>query len=221
MAGAGCIAAAGGGRSAGLARYLRERPPPPSKASEARFRRCKELAETRASISEAYREAFKEYDKDKSGTLKVEEICAFLTDNNLSTPAGTPPSDEELQYILKVSGADANSCILFAGFIDLVTQWGVYVEQRQRLEEDIKRFDTNGTGKLERTELREYLKSLNDGVDVTDEEVEWVMSEADRISDGSCSKQELVLAAAAWYAYVGDLKAQKKCNRFSQLCSIM
>eukprot|EP00971_Amphidinium_carterae_P294988 5857563-Amphidinium_carterae.1 len=81
------------------------------------------------------------------------------------------------------------------------------------LEEQLKTFDKNCTGKLNKEELKEYLKSLNDNIEVAhlsksyaskgvrcltsevpDEEVDWVMKEADVYADGEIGVGELVLA---------------------------
>ena len=89
-----------------------------------------------------------------------------------------------------------------------VMKWR-YTKQRTQLEELIKKYDKSGTGKLEKEELKMYLTDLNDGNAPTDEEVEWVMSEADFMGDGAIRTQEIMMATQSWYSSHKEKEEEK------------
>eukprot|EP00747_Dinoflagellata_sp_TGD_P030479 gnl/TRDRNA2_/TRDRNA2_134654_c0_seq1.p1 gnl/TRDRNA2_/TRDRNA2_134654_c0~~gnl/TRDRNA2_/TRDRNA2_134654_c0_seq1.p1 ORF type:complete len:206 (-),score=55.60 gnl/TRDRNA2_/TRDRNA2_134654_c0_seq1:107-724(-) len=159
---------------------------------------------------EAIRKLFKRYDTNKSGKLERDQISALLTDLDSTTPAGTPPSEAEIDFILKVADQTGDDCLTMNELEYAVKAWNVYTQRRETMESKMKEFDKSGTGGLEKPELKEYLKSLNGGKDVTDAEVDWVFGEADVFGDGTIHTTELVMATAAWYAHV-DAKEAKAC----------
>lgn len=162
--------------------------------------------------AQALTRIFRKYDTNLSHKLEPDQVKLMLTDLDSSTPPGTPPSDEELQYILKLCDDKCtNGAIDRSELKTAVISWKVYVKQRDQMTAAIEEFDKSGTGKLERPELKAYLTSLNGGIDVTDEEVEWVLSQADVFGDGACNKPELAKATAAWYSHVKEQQQKSSC----------
>ncbi|CAE8694766.1 unnamed protein product, partial [Polarella glacialis] len=51
----------------------------------------------------ALKEMLVRYDADKSGKLAQSELATLLTDLDLFSPKGTPPSDDEISFIMKVA----------------------------------------------------------------------------------------------------------------------
>merc|ERR1719379_2552329 len=144
---------------------------------------------------------FRKYDTNKSGKLEREQIIQILTDIDFSTPEGTPPSPEELDFIVKVGDRSGDGCIERREFENALIAWRTYTKQREKLEELIKKYDKSGSGKLEKDELKMYLTDLNDGKAPTDEEVDWVMSEAEFMGDGAIRMQEIMMATQSWYNF--------------------
>ena len=131
----------------------------------------------------------------------------MLTDRDYSTPVGTPPSDYELDFIVKLGDRSGDGwqcgnggCVEREELEIALIAWKIYTQQREKLEELIEKYDKSGTGKLEKEELKMYLTDLNDGNAPTDEEVEWVMSEADFMGDGAIRKEEIIMATQSWYS---------------------
>eukprot|EP00928_Gymnodinium_smaydae_P097845 TRINITY_DN895_c0_g1_i1.p1 TRINITY_DN895_c0_g1~~TRINITY_DN895_c0_g1_i1.p1 ORF type:complete len:232 (-),score=38.35 TRINITY_DN895_c0_g1_i1:104-727(-) len=157
------------------------------------------------------KDIIKRYDKDKSGNLQKSEIKRLLTDLNLSTPKGTPPSEEELNFIMALGDTKCkNGAIDLSELEHVITTWLVYVEKREDMEKVLKRYDKSGNGKLERDELRAYLNHLNGEKPVTDEEVDLVLSQADVFEDGAINLPELVRATSIWFANVKEKKAKSR-----------
>merc|ERR1712217_670992 len=62
----------------------------------------KKAIENESKTAQAVRTIMNKYDTNKSGKLEEEQIIQLLTDMDNLTPAGTPPSDEELRYIIQL-----------------------------------------------------------------------------------------------------------------------
>jgi Ca2+-binding EF-hand superfamily protein len=120
---------------------------------------------------------------------------------DFSTPEGTPPSDEELNFIIKIADRSGDGCMDRPELQTALIVWKTFTKRREQLEETLKKYDKSGTGKLEKPELKAYLTELNDGKEPSDAEVDWVLSEADFMGDGAIHTTELVMATQSWYSY--------------------
>merc|ERR1712216_621202 len=78
--------------------------------------------------------------------------------------------------------------------------WHAYLAEKDFFIETLDKRDKSGNGSLEPDEMKTFLTELNGGVEVTMDEVEWVMEEADYVRDGSISKLEMLVCVASWYA---------------------
>mmetsp|Transcript_38440 Transcript_38440/g.104109 ORF Transcript_38440/g.104109 Transcript_38440/m.104109 type:complete len:129 (-) Transcript_38440:54-440(-) len=87
----------------------------------------------------------------------------------------------------------------------------------QEMEDKLSTYDKSGTGALSKTELKDLLVDLNNGAEVQDQEVDWVMAEADIFGDGQIHKTELVMAIAAWYSHVEGSKGKSS----SKMCALL
>eukprot|EP00930_Biecheleria_cincta_P089379 TRINITY_DN78677_c0_g1_i1.p1 TRINITY_DN78677_c0_g1~~TRINITY_DN78677_c0_g1_i1.p1 ORF type:complete len:221 (+),score=64.32 TRINITY_DN78677_c0_g1_i1:61-663(+) len=154
----------------------------------------------------------KKYDVNKTKKLERDQVVLLLTDLDDSTPVGTAPADEEVDFIMKVADKSGDGALERSELEDAIQAWKIYTEKRTEMEEKVKQFDTSGSGKLEKPEVKEYLKSLNGGKEVSDAEVEWVLAEADYFSDGALRSTELVFATAAWYAHVEEKRKSSICT---------
>jgi len=193
------------------ARRARERGQRPPKPSPAVAAERKKQAERAAKAERALKEIFNRYDTNKTNKLDESQIRKLLTDLDTTTPPGTAPTDTEVEFILTVADQDGDNCLVLEELIHAIKSWKAYTDQRVLLTETIEKFDKSGSGRLDRPELKEYLKSLNEGNDITEEEVDWVMSETDIFGDGSISRPELLMATAAWYSYQEPPKKASSC----------
>lgn len=146
--------------------------------------------------------SMKLYDFNHSGKLEPDQIRRLLTDVGLTTPAGIPPTDEEIDFILSVSDHEGDHCLYPSELEYALRAWSVYTEKREALSEALKNFDRSATGTLNKDELANYLRSLNGGIDVPEEEVAWVLREADVYGDGEVRHATLILATSVWYCHV-------------------
>lgn len=154
----------------------------------------------------------KKYDSDNSGTLNREQLIKLLTDTDFSTPKGTRPTDEEVDWIMKVADKSGDQRIDNTELQEAMACWATFVAHRKELEEKLEKYDLSGDGRLERDEVKKYLTDLNGGQPVSDEEVEMVIRGAGVMGNGYINKMELQAATALWY---GHVERRKSC------CSIL
>ena len=129
---------------------------------------------------------FNKFDKDKNGTLDVEE-----TKNALKCLSGdndtyvVQPTDEEIQIIIGSVDENNDGCLNFEEFLVLVEQINeIGDEVRQQFEF----FDKNGDGFIEKKELKKGLKQLNQKIEKST--IKRMIKEADVDGDGKISFQE-------------------------------
>jgi len=158
----------------------------------------KEAARAKARRRRELQELFWTYDTNHSQVLEEDQLVKLLTDLDDSTPKGTVPTDSELAFVKKSCGAD-DGMISFAEFEDAINAWRCYCEKRDEMKQVMQEFDSSGTGKLELTELQKYLTKLNHGKEVSAEDAQFVLDEADFYGDGAVGVDELVMATASWY----------------------
>mmetsp|Transcript_96758 Transcript_96758/g.312450 ORF Transcript_96758/g.312450 Transcript_96758/m.312450 type:complete len:213 (+) Transcript_96758:56-694(+) len=200
------------------ARHARLRQDAPSYmyVSAADLRRIKAEMEADAE-RRRYKKLLERYDSDTTGKLNKEQMVKLLTDLDSSTPPGTAPSEEELNFIIQCADVSGSWLGFSDGEIDAeeieeaVVKWSTYTRIRNDLDKTFKKFDKTETGQLNPDELKEFLKELNGGKEVTDEEVKWVLKMSDLSGTGEINKPELMLAAATWYTYVKDGKKKPGC----------
>lgn len=171
-----------------------------SKVTAERIKAKQDELKRRAEIQEL----FLKYDAKMNGKLDDGELKKMLTDLDTSTPPGTEPSDEEVKFIMSVADWDASGKIEKSEISYVISAWRILTAKRSQLVDVLKEFDKEGNGQLSKEELTAYLTKLNEGIPVSSEEADWVYAQADVLGDGAIKGPEIVMASAAWFAYVED-----------------
>eukprot|EP01061_Rhynchopus_euleeides_P015434 TRINITY_DN2635_c0_g1_i1.p1 TRINITY_DN2635_c0_g1~~TRINITY_DN2635_c0_g1_i1.p1 ORF type:complete len:241 (+),score=64.13 TRINITY_DN2635_c0_g1_i1:69-791(+) len=70
-----------------------------------------------------------------------------------------------------------------------------------KVERVMRNFDFDGSGQLEKSELKAVMESLNDGMSVTEEEVEWLLTTCDGDKNAAIDKEEIYDAISWWEHY--------------------
>jgi Ca2+-binding EF-hand superfamily protein len=179
------------------------RPPPVSSVERARQEQAWKEYQHKVRLNRI----IKKYDKNGSKKLEKDQLIRLLTDIDSSTPAGTQPSEEEVAFVLKSADKAGDGCISSEELEDALSAWLTFIEKRDEWDQMLSKYDVSNTGNLSKDEVRAYLKDLNGGKDVTDQELAMVMKEADVTENGLISKLELSKATAVWYCYVESEKS--------------
>merc|ERR1711997_1046624 len=134
--------------------------------------------------SAEFKEAFDEFDKDKSGTISPEELLGVLR-----AMGQNPTEDELLNLVLEVD-IDGNGTIEFEEFLSMMKQKANEVDEEADLREAFKIFDRDKDGYISMKELKKVANML--GTMLTKEEVEEFMAEADSDGNGKLDYDEFV-----------------------------
>lgn len=131
-----------------------------------------------------FREAFSLFDKDGDGSISVQELGTVMRN------MGQNPTDGELQQMISEVDADGNGLIDFAEFVTLMARKMNNTDKDAEIREAFSVFDKDGSGKISGDELRQIMKSL--GEDLTDDEIQQMIREADTNGDGEIDYEEFV-----------------------------
>ena len=126
----------------------------------------------------------KKYDRNRTKKLERKQVIRLLTDTDFSTPPGTQPKKECVDFLFKLCDTSGDGAIDASELEEMLAVWQTFTEKREIFEQKLKQYDTSGNGALCKDELRAYLADLNAGNPVRDEDVNWIMKAADVVKDG-------------------------------------
>merc|ERR1712236_65688 len=131
-----------------------------------------------------FKEAFDEFDTDKSGTISPDELLGVLR-----AMGQNPTEDELLNLVLEVD-VDGNGTIEFEEFLSMMKMKASEVDEEAELREAFKIFDRDNDGFISMKELKKVASML--GTMLTKEELDEFMSEADSDGNGKLDYDEFV-----------------------------
>merc|ERR1711872_54252 len=131
-----------------------------------------------------FREAFDEFDTDKSGAISHKELLGVMR-----AMGQNPTEDELLNMILEVD-LDGNGTIEFPEFLELMKQKACEDDDADTIREAFKIFDRDKDGYISTKELKKVTTML--GQSLTKEEVDDFMKEADVDGNGKLDYDEFV-----------------------------
>ncbi|CAH8622270.1 unnamed protein product [Dicrocoelium dendriticum] len=130
------------------------------------------------------KEAFDLFDTDKTGSIDVHELKVAMR------ALGFEPKREEIKKLLVEFDCDSKETIEYSDFLQMMT---VKMQDKDAKEEILKAFrlfDDDETGKISFKNLKRVAKEL--GENLTDEELQEMIDEADRDGDGEVDEQEFL-----------------------------
>jgi len=122
------------------------------------------------------------FDTDGSGSIDAKELKVAMR------ALGFEPKKEEIKKMIADLDTEGNGVIEYNDFLDLMT---VKMAERDPMEEMTKAFrlfDEDDTGKISFKNLKRVAKEL--GENMTDEEIQEMIDEADRDGDGEICEEE-------------------------------
>ncbi|KAJ1606699.1 putative centrin [Cryptosporidium canis] len=129
------------------------------------------------------KEAFELFDGDSIGFIDIKELKVAMRALGLDT------KKDELRKI--VSSAELNNgMVSYSEFYDLVETKILQRDPREEIIKAFKLFDDDGTGKITFKNLKRVAKEL--GENITDEEIQEMIEEADRDGDGEINQEEFI-----------------------------
>merc|ERR1711931_34187 len=130
------------------------------------------------------REAFDLFDTDGTGTINIKELKVALR------ALGFEPKKEELKILIQEVDADTNGSIDFNDFLKIMSQKMNERDPKDEILKAFKLFDDDQTGKISFKNLKAIAKQL--GENLTDEELQEMIDEADMDGDGEVNESEFL-----------------------------
>merc|ERR1719449_297795 len=128
---------------------------------------------------EEFREAFALFDKDGDGTITADELGVVMRS------LGRKPTMEELKAMIAEVDEDGSGEIEFPEFLKLMASKLQDTDSIEEMREAFNVFDRDKGGTVSASELKHVMNNL--GEQVTEEEVEEMIQEADADGDGELS----------------------------------
>lgn len=162
------------------------------------------------------RAIMKKYDVDHSGKLEKGELSQLLMDRD--SGKSLLPTEDELNLVISLADEKhaSEGCIDLVHLKPALKEWKGYLKMREPLVSAFHIHDVSRTGKLEPPELKEYLQTMNGNKQVSDEDVDCVLSIADLSGDGACSSPSELYLATKWWS---ENKKERPHN--GQCCVVM
>ena len=144
-------------------------------------RRPTELTEEQ---KQEIKEAFDLFDTDGSGTIDAKELKVAMR------ALGFEPKKEEIRKMIADADKNGSGVIDFPEFLDMMTVKMAERDPREEMLKAFRLFDDDESGKISFKNLRRVAKEL--GENMTDEEIQEMIDEADRDGDGEISEEEFM-----------------------------
>ncbi|THD22425.1 Caltractin [Fasciola hepatica] len=130
------------------------------------------------------REAFDLFDTDKTGSIDVKELKVAMR------ALGFEPKREEIRKLLTEFDCDSKETVEFSDFMKMMSVKMQDKDAKEEILKAFKLFDDDETGKISFKNLKRVAKEL--GENITDEELQEMIEEADRDGDGEVNEQEFL-----------------------------
>lgn len=139
------------------------------------------------------REAFDLFDSDGSGRIDVKELKVAMR------ALGFEPKREELKRMIAEVDTSGSGMIDLNDFFRIMTAKMAERDSREEILKAFRLFDEDDTGKISFKNLKKVAKEL--GENLTDEEIQEMIDEADRDGDGEINEEEFLRIMRRTFLY--------------------
>ena len=146
--------------------------------------RPKKRTELTEEQKQEIKEAFDLFDTDGSGNIDQKELKVAMR------ALGFEPKREEIKKLISEVDKDGTGVIDFPEFLDMMTQKMAERDPREEMVKAFRLFDDDETGKISFKNLKRVAKEL--GENMSDEEIQEMIDEADRDGDGEIGEEEFM-----------------------------
>ncbi|XP_045058407.2 centrin-4 [Desmodus rotundus] len=140
-----------------------------------------ELAETQ---KQDIKEAFDLFDVDGSGTIDVKELKIAMQ------ALGFQPKKEEVKKLIAEIDKERTGTINFEDFFAIMSVKMSEKDEKEELLKSFKLFDDDDTGSITLNNIKRVAQEL--GENLTDDELQEMLDEADRDGDGEINEEEFL-----------------------------
>ncbi|SOV10224.1 centrin-1 [Plasmodium sp. gorilla clade G2] len=130
------------------------------------------------------KEAFDLFDTNGTGRIDAKELKVAMR------ALGFEPKKEDIRKIISDVDKDGSGTIDFNDFLDIMTIKMCERDPKEEILKAFRLFDDDETGKISFKNLKRVAKEL--GENITDEEIQEMIDEADRDGDGEINEEEFM-----------------------------
>ncbi|CAH1370835.1 hypothetical protein MTP99_012348 [Tenebrio molitor] len=130
------------------------------------------------------KEAFDLFDNDGSGKIDAKDLKVAIR------ALGFEPKKEEIKKMIADIDTKGTGKLSFDDFIQLMTMKMAEKDSKEEIMKAFRLFDDDETGKISFKNLKRVAKEL--GENLTDEELQEMIDEADRDGDGEINQEEFL-----------------------------
>ncbi|CAI8038001.1 Centrin-1 [Geodia barretti] len=147
-------------------------------------KRAAPKAELTEEQKQEIREAFDLFDADGSGAIDAKELKVAMR------ALGFEPKKEEIRRMIADIDKDGSGTIDFNEFLHMMTAKMGEKDSKEEILKAFRLFDDDETGKISFNNLKRVAKEL--GENLTDEELQEMIDEADKDGDSEVSEAEFL-----------------------------
>ncbi|XP_019522533.1 PREDICTED: centrin-4-like [Hipposideros armiger] len=140
-----------------------------------------ELNETQ---NQEIKEAFELFDVDGSGTINVKELKIAMR------ALGFEPKKEEIKKLIAAIDKEGTGIISFEDFFAIMSIKMSEKDEKEEILKAFKLFDDDDTGSITLNNIKKVAKEL--GENLTDDDLQEMLDEADRDRDGEINEEEFL-----------------------------
>lgn len=130
------------------------------------------------------KEAFDLFDTEGTGIIDVKELKVAIR------ALGFEPKKEEIKKMIAEVDKDGTGKLSYQDFLQLMTVKMAEKDTNEEILKAFRLFDDDDTGTISFKNLKRVAKEL--GENLTDEELQEMIEEADRNGDGEVSKEDFL-----------------------------
>ncbi|VDL21999.1 unnamed protein product [Hymenolepis diminuta] len=134
--------------------------------------------------SQEIQEAFDLFDTDKTGFIDTKDLKVAMR------ALGFEPKKEEIKKLIAEYDPDGKGVLSYSDFLKMMTIKMQDKDAREEVIKAFKLFDDDETGAISLKNLKRVAKEL--GENITDEELQEMIDEADRDGDGVVNEAEFL-----------------------------
>ncbi|XP_032928589.1 centrin-2 isoform X1 [Catharus ustulatus] len=172
------------GEAGGMVRPAACGCPKPSLEAVAQRKKVNPRLELPEEQQREIRDAFELFHTDGSGSIHIRELKVAMR------ALGFEPKKEEIKKMISDIDKEGTGKISFSDFLAVMSQKMAEKDSKEEILKAFKLFDDDETGKISFKNLKRVAKEL--GENLTDEELQEMIDEADQDGDGEVSEQEFL-----------------------------
>lgn len=130
------------------------------------------------------KQAFDLFDTSGTGVIDIKELKVAIR------AVGFEPKKEEIKKMIADIDKDGKGKVDFSDFLSLMTVKMAEKDSKEEIMKAFRLFDDDNTGTISFKNLKRVAKEL--GENLTDEEIQEMISEADRDGDGEVNQDEFL-----------------------------